>query len=69
LTPFDDDATELTYTGGNFITKLAGVVWVGRAYGAANRRADLFEEFVGLIVFFGIVWRVVPVICVRLAEV
>jgi hypothetical protein len=50
---------KLTFnTGGNFITKLAGVVWVGGAYGTANRRADLFEEFVGLIVFFGIVWRV-----------
>jgi hypothetical protein len=44
------------------------LVLAGLRLGLKNRQVG-FEEFVGLIVFFGVVWRVVPVICVRLAEV
>jgi ABC-type lipoprotein release transport system permease subunit len=35
-------------------------------YSAANRCADLFKKFVGLVVFFGIALSVIPIIGIRL---
>jgi hypothetical protein len=66
LTPLNDDSTELTFVQAQLNS---GEKAYGAVYSAANRCADLFKKFVGLVVFFGIALSVIPIIGIRLAEV